>query len=113
MRPPLSTLPTLSTLSAAQYDRVFAPKAGGALALAEFAREFELKTFVLFSSTTALLGVAGLGSYAAANHYLDALGVRLRREGVPALVVNWGLWDEMRLADAADAQRYEQTGLLR
>lgn len=94
------------------YHRVFAPKAAGATALAGFAREFELKTFVLFSSTTALLGVGGLGAYAAANQHLDALAVRLRHEGIPALAVNWGLWDEMRLADDHDAQRYEQAGLL-
>jgi myxalamid-type polyketide synthase MxaE and MxaD len=101
----------LAELTVAQYERLLAPKTLGAQHLAEAARDCPLDFFVMFSSTTALLGVAELGHYAAANLFLDAYAARLRSEGVPALSINWGLWQEMRLADASDATRYAQSGL--
>jgi len=101
----------LFDLTPERYDRLMRPKVLGARNLIEAVRGRDLEFIVLFSSTTALLGVAGLGSYAAANLALDALAARSRAEGVPALSINWGLWREMRLAGTAEAVRYEQSGL--
>src|SRR5690606_10424986 len=87
---------SLVDLTAERYNEVMRPKALGARNLIEAMRGRDPDFIVLFSSTTALLGVAGLASYAAANLCLDALAARSRREGVPVLSVDWGLWSEMR-----------------
>ncbi|MEM7417513.1 MAG: SDR family NAD(P)-dependent oxidoreductase [Gemmatimonadota bacterium] len=102
---------TISALSHDEFARVLAPKAVGAETLIAATQEDELDFLVFFSSTTALLGVGSLGAYAAANQYLDGLAHVARGRGVPALSVNWGLWDVMRLASEEERERYTQTGL--
>ena len=91
---------------------VLAPKVTGSWLLHELSRDLSLDFFVLFSSTTALLGVARLGHYAAANQFLDALAHHRRRAALPALSVNWGTWDAMRVATEADRRTFAQGGLL-
>jgi acyl transferase domain-containing protein len=91
---------------------VFAAKVTGAWLLHELSRELPLDFFVLFSSTTALIGSARLGHYAAANQFLDALAHHRREAGLPALSVNWGTWDEMRAVSEAGRRSFAQAGLL-
>jgi myxalamid-type polyketide synthase MxaE and MxaD len=91
---------------------VFAAKVTGAWLLHELSRELPLDFFVLFSSTTALIGSARLGHYAAANQFLDALAHHRRQAGLPALSVNWGTWDEMRAVSEAGRRSFAQAGLL-
>jgi acyl transferase domain-containing protein/acyl carrier protein len=86
-------------------------KVEGALLLDEFSRGTELDFFTLFSSTTSLWGVAGLAHYAAANQVLDALACRRRRDGLPAVSINWGTWEEMRIAGEEDKKLFQQVGL--
>lgn len=93
-------------------DAVLAPKVTGSWLLHELSRGRSLDFFVLFSSTTALLGVARLGHYAAANEFLDALAHHRRRSGLAALSVNWGTWDAMRVATEADRRMFAQGGML-
>jgi acyl transferase domain-containing protein len=102
----------LAEATAEVRDAVLAPKVTGSWLLHELSRDLPLDFFVLFSSTTALLGSALLGHYAAANQFLDALAHHRRREGLPALSVNWGTWDEMRVATDADRRAFAQGGLL-
>ncbi len=90
---------------------MFRAKVGGALLLDELSRGLPLDFFVLFSSTTALWGVAGLGHYAAANQVLDLLAHRRRKAGLAALSINWGTWEEMRVASREDQQTFRQAGL--
>lgn len=66
---------------------------------------------ILFSSTTGLLGVAGLGAYAAANSWLDAYALRERSRGRPVTSVAWGLWSRMRGVGEAEKASYLRTGL--
>jgi acyl transferase domain-containing protein/surfactin synthase thioesterase subunit/acyl carrier protein len=81
-----------------KFDRVAAPKIAGGWLLHECTRRLDLTHFVVFSSILSLIGSAGQANYAAANAFLDALIAHRRREGLPALALNWGPWDESGLA---------------
>jgi len=87
------------------------PKLAGGWLLHELTRGRELEHFVLFSSTTALWGSRDLAHYAAANQALDALAHHRRALGLPALSVNWGTWDAMRVATDAEQQTVASFGL--
>jgi myxalamid-type polyketide synthase MxaE and MxaD len=101
----------LATMTPAALEAMLRPKAAAAWALHRATRETSLDAFVLFSSSTSLLGVSGLGHYAAANQFLDALAHWRRGRGLPALSVNWGIWEIMRLASATEQRRFVQAGL--
>jgi acyl transferase domain-containing protein len=51
-----------------------------------------LDCFVVFSSAAALLDVAFVGAYAAANAFLDGLADRRGEQALASLSVNWNLW---------------------
>ena len=75
----------LADMSSESVSKVFAPKASGALHLHRATAGCALDHFVLFSSTTSVLGNAGEINYGAANAYLDALAAHRRRQGQPCL----------------------------
>jgi acyl transferase domain-containing protein/acyl carrier protein/phospholipid N-methyltransferase len=102
---------TLDALDEAAYRATVAPKVGGAWLLHRLTEELALHCFVLFSSTTALLGAQGLAHYAAANTALDSLAHLRTAAGLPALSVNWGTWERMRRASAQEQAFYESAGL--
>jgi polyketide synthase 12 len=84
--------------SAERFRGVMAPKVQGAWNLDRWTREDPLDFFVLFSSVASVLGSPGQGNYCAANAFLDALAHARRREGRPALSINWGPWSEVGMA---------------
>ena len=102
---------SISDLDLKLFQRMCNAKALGGWILHRLTRDAELDFFVLFSSTTALWGVAGLGHYAAANQALDLLAQWRRERGLQALSVNWGTWQEMRVASKADKDQFMQVGL--
>ena len=81
-----------------KFDHAAAPKISGGWLLHDLTRELDLDCFVVFSSVLSLFGSAGQANYAAANAFLDALVARRRSEGLPALALNWGPWDDSGLA---------------
>ncbi|MBF6468486.1 SDR family NAD(P)-dependent oxidoreductase [Nocardia beijingensis] len=106
---------TIETLTERQLDRVLAPKVDGALHLHELTQGQELAAFVVFSSAAAILGSPGQGNYAAANAFLDGLAHARRAQGLPALSVAWGLWNQgtgmTAEMDRATLARLQRMGL--
>ncbi|MBP5971593.1 SDR family NAD(P)-dependent oxidoreductase [Brasilonema sp. CT11] len=80
------------------FAKVFAPKVSGAWNLHTLTQDLPLDFFVLFSSLASLFGLAGLGNYAAANTFLDALAHYRKSLNLPGLSVNWGPWPMVGMA---------------
>ncbi|MYC86719.1 MAG: SDR family NAD(P)-dependent oxidoreductase [Gemmatimonadales bacterium] len=78
----------LDDMSMESLQRVFAPKASGALHLHEATAGLELDHFVLFSSTASMLGNPGQINYSGANGFLDGLAGARHRQGLPCLTYN-------------------------
>ncbi|WP_275571165.1 type I polyketide synthase [Mycolicibacterium vanbaalenii] len=79
-------------------DKIWAPKAAGALRLHEVTAGSDLDWWVGFSSIVSLLGSPGQAAYACANAWLDGLVAWRTAAGLPALAVNWGQWADVGLA---------------
>jgi acyl carrier protein len=93
-------------LTAARFRAVMLPKMLGAWNLHTETLETPLDFFVMFSSAASLVGNPGQGSYAAANAFLDALAHHRRRDGLPALTINWGPLDVGYAADRAGMEEH-------
>ncbi|MGA2850722.1 MAG: SDR family NAD(P)-dependent oxidoreductase, partial [Terracidiphilus sp.] len=91
---------------------VLRPKVLGTWLLHRHTLHLALDFFCLFSSAASLLGASGLAHYAAANEFLDALAKYRQGQGLPALAIEWGAWDEMRNASEKQRQESRSQGLL-
>ena len=102
---------TLGEMTDADVSAMFRPKLDAALLLHTLSLRTPVRQFVLFSSISGLLGSRWLGHYTATSTFLDTLAHARRNLGLPATVVNWGLWKS--LADTqSDARRVTyDTGL--
>jgi acyl transferase domain-containing protein len=101
----------LAELSPDELRGMLRPKVDGTLLLDTLTRDTPLDFLALFSSTTALLGAAGLAHYAAANAFLDAFAHAARASGRRVVSVNWGTWEAMRLASVEAQRSYREAGL--
>ena len=88
----------VAALSAESLERVWAPKAAGALRLHEVTATRNLDWWVAFSSMASLLGSPGQAAYACANAWVDALVAWRRATGLPATSINWGQWSDVGIA---------------
>ncbi len=86
----VTTGEAFAALTSDALDDAMRGKAEGAAILHELTLSSRLDFFVCFSSIASVWGSAGLAHYAAANHYLDSLAHCRRRQGLPALTINWG-----------------------
>jgi myxalamid-type polyketide synthase MxaE and MxaD len=103
---------TISDLTEETIDRMFRAKVLGTWVLHQQTKNLDLDFFLIFSSAASLLGAKGLAHYAAANQFLDSFAHARRTLGQPALSVNWGAWDRMRLVRSEDQTRFAEAGLL-
>ena len=86
-----------------QFQPVFDAKVLGAWNLHRIVGHRPLDYFVMYSSTSAILGAAGQANHAASNAYLDALAHHRRRLGLTAQSINWGVWSQVGSAAARGA----------
>lgn len=88
---------------------VIAPKLRGTLILDEVFKAETLDFMVLYSSTSALLGLPGQADYAAANAFLDSFAILRSDQGANVISINWPAWRGVgmaaALASGAVAQR--------
>jgi epothilone polyketide synthase D len=101
----------LGALSAEQLQQVLAPKVRGTLVLEALTAGRELDAFICFSSIAAIWGAQGMGSYAAANAFLDAWAQQQRAHGRPALSIAWGPWEGGGMASADLIDQLRERGL--
>ena len=85
--------------SKAEAAAVLSPKVRGTLVLDKALENEQLDFFVLFSSTSALLGLEGQVDYTGANAFLDAYArTKYASDGTPTYAINWGAWQQVGMA---------------
>ncbi|MEU5771646.1 SDR family NAD(P)-dependent oxidoreductase [Streptomyces asoensis] len=103
-------------LTPQRLDTVLRPKVDAALNLHDLTRDADLAAFVLYSSFAGVVGNPGQAGYAAANVFLDALAGVRRAQGLPAVSLAWGHWEQAseltgRL-QGADLRRLARSGIV-
>ena len=93
------------------FSQSTAPKVAGARNLDLLTRNDPIQAFVLSGSLTAIESRAGTGAYAAANLFLDAFADWRRREGRPALAIDWCQIGEIGMAARILDGKFEEYSL--
>ncbi len=94
-----------------EAEQVLAPKVRGTLVIEEALRGQNPDFVLLFSSTSALLGLAGQVDYTAANAFLDAWAQSRSGRNAPYTVsVDWGVWQGVGMAASAVRPRETASG---
>ncbi len=106
----------ISSLTPERVDAVLRAKVDAAWNLHELTRDLDVSAFVMFSSMAGLAGASGQANYAAANSFLDGLAVHRRKQGLPAISLAWGLWDQASAMTGAlgtaDRARFGRDGIV-
>ena len=101
----------VDVLTADGLRAMLRPKVTGALVLQQLAGTLPLDFFVLFSSTTGLLGSVAMGHYAAANVFLDAFAHARRSATFPITSVAWGAWEGLDVGSDEMRRAFDRGGL--
>jgi polyketide synthase 12 len=106
----------VASLTPERLDAVLGAKVDAAWNLHELTRDLDVSAFVMFSSISGLAGASGQGNYAAGNSFLDGLAAHRRAQGLPAISLGWGLWDQASAMTgalgAADRARFGRDGIV-
>ncbi|MGA9493554.1 MAG: type I polyketide synthase [Mycobacterium sp.] len=106
----------VTSLTPERVDAVLRAKVDAAWNLHELTRDTSISAFVMFSSMAGLVGSSGQANYAAANSFLDGLAVHRRSQGLPAISLGWGLWDQTSnmtgALDTVDFARFARDGIV-
>jgi acyl transferase domain-containing protein len=102
----------VEAIDSEQIRSTFRAKVSGTWILHELTRTLPLDFFVSFSSTAAVMGAGNLGSYAAANSFVESMTAIRAAEGLPFTSIDWGTWQTMRLASSEAQSRYASGGML-
>lgn len=102
-----------------EMKEVLAPKVFGTLLLDEALSNEPLDFFVMFSSSSAVLGNLGQFDYAYANHFMDLFAEwrerqrDLRNRSGKSLAINWPLWRSggMQVNDHSEEYLFQQFGM--
>lgn len=86
---------TLSQMTDADVVTMFRPKLDALRVVHDLSLTAGVRRFVLFSSISGLLGSRWLAHYTATSTFLDTFAYARRNLGLPATVVNWGLWKSL------------------
>lgn len=86
---------TLSDMTDEDVTTMFGPKLDALGVLHALSLRTNVRHFVLFSSISGLLGSRWLAHYTATSTFLDTFAYARRNVGLPATVVNWGLWKSL------------------
>jgi acyl transferase domain-containing protein/acyl carrier protein len=97
--------------TAQRVSAVLRAKVDAVTYLHELTRELDLSAFVLFSSAAGAFGTPGQSSYAAANSFLDSFAAWRRMQGLPAVSLAWGPWDDGGSGKAVAGSRGRADGM--
>ena len=84
----------IQNLNKERFLRVLKPKVLGAWNLYQSTKKLDLAFLVNFSSVSSLVGNKGQANYIAANCFLDTFAGFARKQGFPAITINWGALQE-------------------
>lgn len=101
----------LSEMTDDDVTTMFAPKLDALATLHRLSLRTRVRHFVLFSSISGLLGSRWLAHYTATSTFLDTFAYARRNLGLPATVVNWGLWKSLADQEADAGQVMANAGL--
>ena len=96
----------ISEMSKEDFDKVLMPKMLGSWNLHQAFKNKNLDYFILYSSISSVISLAGQGNYAAANAFMDGLAGYRRSIGLAGQSINWGPWAEVGMATQLNLETY-------
>ncbi len=101
----------LSAMTDGDVNTMFRPKLDALGVLHALSLRTTVQQFVLFSSISGLLGSRWLAHYTATSTFLDTFAYARRNLGLPATVVNWGLWKSLAEVQSDASEVMSNSGL--